>query len=152
MKILMPVLIVLALPTLGFASFRLPSKVYEVADLEKAKAEADKSKKPIAILLSDKDTTCGLCSAASEQIIKELGGKTVMVYARTSADLPDAAKSALSGGKYIPKVAVLDATLSTSLGSVTYEAIKADPRKAFRAVEKAISEYKKTAGSASAFR
>jgi hypothetical protein len=133
----------LATSTLAVAGFKLPGKVFEVAELEKAKAEAQQKGKPIAILVSDKDTTCPLCSAASETIIRELGNKTVMVYARTKAELPAPAQEALRQGSYIPKVAVLNSTLDNALGTVTYEAIKADPRKAFRDVEKAIREYKK---------
>ena len=133
----------ITLPTLALAGFKVPGKVFEIAELEKAKAEAAGKGKPIAILYSDKDSTCPLCSGASETILRELGGKTVMVYVRSAAELPPAAQEALRPGAYIPKVAVLNAALDRSLGLVTYEAIKADPRKAFREVEKAIREYKK---------
>ena len=140
-KILIPILI--ALPTLALAGFKLPGKVFELADLEKAKTEAVQKGKPISILYSDKDSTCSLCSAASETIIRELASKTIMVYVRDIATLPAPAQAALQEGKYIPKVAVLNAALDHSLGLVTYEAIQADPRKAFRAVETAIRGYKK---------
>lgn len=140
-KTLIPLLI--ALPTLALAGFRLPGKIFEIADLEKAKTEAAQKGKPISILYSNKDSTCPLCSDASETIIRELGSKTVMVYVRDIAALPPSAQAALKEGKYIPKVAVLNASLDQSLGLVTYEAIKADPRKAFREVETAIRGYKK---------
>lgn len=135
--------ILIALPTLALAGFKIPGKVFEIAELDKAKAEAAQKGKPIAILYSDKDTTCPLCVNASETIIRELGSKTVMVYVRSAGSLPPAAQAALQAGAYIPKVAVLNGALDKSLGVVTYEAIKADPRKAFRDVEKAIREYKK---------
>lgn len=135
--------ILIALPTLALAGFKIPGKVFEIAELDKAKAEAAQKGKPIAILYSDKDTTCPLCVNASETIIRELGSKTVMVYVRSAESLPPAAQAALQAGAYIPKVAVLNGALDKSLGVVTYEAIKADPRKAFRDVEKAIREYKK---------
>ena len=136
-------LTLLLTPTLALAGFKVPPKVFEAADLEKAKTEALQKGKPISILYSDKDSTCPLCSNASETIIRELGNKTVMVYARSIADMPEAVRTALSTGKYIPKVAVLNASLDAALGTVTYEAIESDPRKAFRNVEKAIREYKK---------
>ena len=142
MKALATALFLAALIPFASAGIRLPSKIHEIADLEKAKTEAQQKGRPIAILLTDKDSTCPLCAAATEDIIKELGNKTVMVYARSSAGLPEAATSALSAGQYIPKVAVLDAAMTASLGSVTYEAIKEDPRKAFREVKKAIADYK----------
>ena len=128
---------------LALAGFKVPAKVFDVAEVEKAKAEAQKSGKPIAILYSNKDSTCPLCCNASETMIRELGNKTVMVYARHISSLPQSAQNALREGQYIPKVAVLNGTLEQSLGTVTYESIKADPRKAFREVEKAIREYKK---------
>ena len=133
----------LALPAVALAGFKVPSKVYELSDLEKAKAEAAAKGKPISVLYSDKDSTCGLCSAASETMIKELGTKTVMVYTSSINSLPQPVIKALSPGKYIPKIAVFDAKLESSLGLVTYEAVSDDPRKAFRDVEKAIREYKK---------
>ncbi|MEQ1851176.1 MAG: hypothetical protein ABMA01_06240 [Chthoniobacteraceae bacterium] len=139
----LPILLFLALPAIAFGGFKLPGKVFEIADLEKAKAEAAQKGRPIAILLSNKDSTCPLCSGASETILRELGPKTVMVYVRDTAGLPPAAIEALSPGKYIPKVAVLDATLDQALGTVTYEAIKDDRQKAFREVTKAIRGYKK---------
>lgn len=143
MKLPALLLAILALPALAVAGFKVPSKVYELSDLEKAKAEAQKQKKPIAILYSNKDSTCPLCSNASEEILRELGNKTVMIYTNSWAALPPSAQSALREGKYIPKVAVLDSSLDRPLGMVTYEAIKEDPRKAFREVKKAIAEYKK---------
>jgi hypothetical protein len=131
------------LPSFALADFKLPAKVFSLEELDKAKAEAASKKKPIAILLSDKDSTCPLCSNASQTMIKELGQKTVMVYVRDYKGLPPAAVEALTPGKYIPKVAVLDEKLEASLGMVTYESVKEDSRTAFRDVEKAIREYKK---------
>lgn len=133
----------LALPALALAGFRLPAKVFAIGDLEKAKVEAQLKKKPIAVLYSDKDSTCPLCSDASETILRELGSKTVMVYVNTKAGLPKSVSDALNAGKFIPKVAVLDASLENALGTVTYESIKEDPRQAFRDVEKAIRAYGK---------
>ncbi len=139
------VILVLLLTSSSFAlgGFKLPPKVFEIGQIDKAKAEAEAKKKPIAILYSNKDSTCPLCSDASEAIIRELGSKTVMIYVTEKAALPASAVSALSAGKYIPKVAVLDGKLENVLGTVTYESIKEDPRKAFREVEKAIRSYGK---------
>jgi hypothetical protein len=139
----LPILLFLALPAIAFGGFKLPGKVFEVADIEKAKAEAAQKGKPIAILYSDKNTTCPLCSNASETILRELGPKAVIVYADGTSSLPSTVQEALRPGKYIPKVAVLDASLERALGTVTYEAIKANRQTAFRDVSKAIREYKK---------
>ncbi len=143
MKTKLALVVLLATSTLALAGFKLPSKIFEGSEIDKAKAEAEAKKKPIAILYSDKDSTCPLCNAASETIIRELGAKTVMIYVNNQAALPPSAIAALAAGKFIPKVAVMDAKLETPLGTVTYESIKEDPRKAFREVEKAIRAYGK---------
>lgn len=137
------VTVFIAVPSLGLAGLDLPSKVYSVADLEKAKAEASAKGKPLSILYTDKDSTCPLCNSAASTMIKELGSKSVMVYARTTGELPGNVKDALRPGKYIPKIAVFDPSLETTLGAVTYELVKEDSRKAFREVERAIRDYSK---------
>ena len=135
--------VLLASSTLAFGGFKVAAKVFEIGQIDNAKAEAEAKKKPIAILDSDKDSTCPLCSGASEAILRELGSKTVMIYVRDKSALPASAVSALSVGRYIPKVAVLDGKLESVLGTVTYESIKEDPRKAFHELEKAIRGYGK---------
>lgn len=137
-------LLVLMLITLpASAGIKLPSKVFEVKELEKAKAEAVAKGKPISVLYTDKDSTCPLCNTAAEKMIKELGSKTVMVYVRSLGDLPRNASSAFNEGRFIPKVAVFDSSMERSLGLVTYEAVKEDDRDAFRNVERAIRDYSK---------
>lgn len=130
--------------SLVLAELKLPSKIFEVTEIEQAKTEAEAKGKPISILYTDKDSTCPLCNNAASVMIKELGSKTVMVYARSRKDLPQQVGDALRPGSYIPKIAVFDATLQNSLGMVTYEAVKDDARKAFRDVERAIRDYKKS--------
>ncbi|MDZ4403799.1 hypothetical protein [Prosthecobacter sp.] len=136
-------ILVLSIPAVALAGFKLPSKIFEVGDLEKAQVEAAAKGKPIAFLFSNKDSTCPLCSDASSTMIRELGSKTVMVYVRNVTGLPQSVIKALTPGQYIPKIAVLDDRLETTLGTVTYEAVKSDSRAAFREVEKAIRDYKK---------
>lgn len=133
----------MATPALALAGLKLPSKVYEVADMEKAKAEAASKGKPLSILYTDKDSTCPLCNAAAGTMIKELGMKTVIVYARDINGLPDNVRSAMNIGKYIPRIGVFDDKMEKALGTVTYESVKEDPRKAFREVDRAIKDYKK---------
>ncbi len=143
MKIKQSILVLLfAVPGLALAGIKIPSKVFDLETLEEAKTEAAAKGKPIAFLYTDKDSTCPLCNAASMTMMKELGNKTVMIYVRSANGLPLPVMKALEPGKFIPKIAVMDAKLEKSLGMVTYEAVKADSRKAFRDVEKAIKEYK----------
>ncbi len=135
--------ILIAAPSVALADLKLPSKIYQEADLEKAKVEAAAKSKPLSILYTDKDSTCPLCNNASATMIKELGSKTIMVYVRSTNALPDNVKTAFREGKYIPKIAVFDDKLEKSLGTVTYESVKDDSRKAFREVDRAINDYKK---------
>lgn len=139
---LLSALLVVA-PALAVAGLNLPSKVFEESELEKAKIEAATKGKPLAILYTDKDSTCPLCNAAAGTMIKELGQKTVMVYVRKLNELPSGVIKTLTPGKYIPKIAVFDDKLEKSLGMVTYESVREDSRKAFRDVERAIKAYKK---------
>lgn len=132
-----------AAPSMVLAGLKLPSKIYEEADLEKAKTEAATKGKPLSILYTNKDSTCPLCNNASAVMIKELGSKTIMVYVRDINGLPENVKAALREGKYIPKIAVFDEKMEKALGTVTYESVKADSRKAFREVDRAIKDYKK---------
>jgi hypothetical protein len=133
----------IATPAIALAGLKLPSKVYEGADMEKAKTEAASKGKPLSILYTDKDSTCPLCNNAAATMIKELGSKTVMVYVSEINELPANVRTSLTAGKYIPKIAVFDDKLETALGTVTYESVKEDSRKAFREVERAIKDYKK---------
>jgi hypothetical protein len=130
--------------SLVWAGLKLPSKIFEAKEMEQAMSEAQAKGKPLSILYTDKDSTCPLCNDAAGVMIKELGNKTVMVYARSTRDLPQPVRDALRPGNYIPKIAVFDASLQESLGMVTYEAVKEDARKAFRDVERAIRDYKKS--------
>jgi hypothetical protein len=136
-------LFIASLALTSFAGIKLPSKVYQIGDLEKAKAEALVKRKPLAVLYTDVDSTCGLCNAASDTMIRELGTKTVMVYVKSLNQLPRNTWSTFQQGRFIPKIAVFDATLEKPLGMVTYEAVREDNRKAFKDIEKAIRAYSK---------
>ncbi len=135
--------LLIAVPATSLAGLNLPSKVFEESELDKAKTEAAAKGKPLAILYTDKDSTCPLCNAAAGAMIKELGNKTIMVYVRSTNEMPANVQKALTPGKYIPKIAVFDDKLEKSLGMVTYESVKDDSRKAFREVERAIKDYRK---------
>jgi hypothetical protein len=126
------------------AELELPRGTREAADLAAAQAEARKEGKPVAILYTDKDSTCPLCNGAATTMIEEIERSTVLVYARTKEGLPDQVGEALSReGKYIPKLVVYDAELQEELGLVIYERVKEDPRNAFDDLKKALREYKK---------
>ena len=128
------------------AGFRLPPTVYEVSEIETAIEKSKARNVPITFLVSDKDTTCGLCVRASEQIIDEMRISTVVVYLRSQNELPAGAKSAIQGvdrGQYIPYAFVFNNDLDKLIGVLRYEEIKADSRQAFREIKKSIRESKK---------
>ncbi len=131
----------------AWAGFKLPSAMFELAELETAQAEAREKRKPIAVVYTDHTTTCGLCTSASKTIIDELDSRCIMVYMPSSLkQWPDFVKKAkaFKRGKYIPKVAVFDVELKTMLGEVVYEDIKKDGDDAFDDVLKTIRNYSKT--------
>lgn len=133
----------------AYAGFKLPPSAYTSLEITEAETKAKTSGKPITFLISNKDSTCPLCDAASETIIKELKTKTVLVYARQQEDIPEKARTLLKGedtGRFIPYAVVMDSGYEKVLGVVQYETIKKDGQKAFRDVESAIRDMKKPAG------
>jgi len=128
------------------ADFNMPPKSFTAAQAAQAVEAAQAEGKPIAFLISDTETTCPLCADASKEIIKRLRSDTVMVYARSQAGLPEAARKLVRGqdtGQFIPYVIVTDAAMTTLMGIVRYEEIKENATRAFRDLDKAIKEYRK---------
>lgn len=124
-------------------SLRLPANSYEISELKEAQQKSVETKKPIAFLYTDKDSTCGLCQNASEIIVKELRSRTILVYALSNKDLPQKVSKSLSRkGKYIPKVVVFDSEINEEIGLVIYEEIKKEDKKALKELKKAIHEYR----------
>jgi hypothetical protein len=121
-----------------------PRGSFEMADFEKAKALATTEKKHLAFIYTDKSTTCGLCQGAAAAYIDAVKSKTVIIYVDSNANqtwwakLPDPVRQALTPGKFIPKIVVTDPTASSVTASLTYEAYKADDRKAIRGLKKAL--------------
>lgn len=127
----------------------LPRGTFEFKDLDQAKAKAIETKKWIAYLYTDKDTSCSLCQNAVNEFVDGVKGKAVLVYlpsnqdktywAGLSADL----KKALGAGKYIPKMAVTDPSSGAVVASINYDALKEDDSKAMRSFKKSLSAAKK---------
>ncbi len=116
-----------------FAEIRFPSNSFEASELAEAQAAAEKSNKPIAFVYTDKDTTCGLCQNATGSILRTFRTSAVVVYVKNYSDIPkNVSKLISSQGKYIPKVALLDASLTKEYGLVTYEQIRDDGDRALR--------------------
>ena len=127
------------------AGFELPRDVYQLSELEEAKTEALKKRKPIAVIFTDINSGCGLCNSASKTMIDELDSRTIIVYLPTSVKpRPDFVNKAFRRGKYIPQVAVFDIELKNILGEVVYEDIEEYGEDAFDDILDRIRAYRKT--------
>jgi hypothetical protein len=121
---LLTTLFTVAVAPIAFAGFNLPNSVHEASNLSKATEEAKAKNKPVTILVTDKNTTCGICAGASLTAIKELKSKTEMVYVKTgeTSSLPDPVKTGLNSatGKYLPQVVIVDHSLTNVIASFGY--------------------------------
>lgn len=130
--------------SISLASFKLPSIVYSLSELEEAKAKAVKSQKPIAFIYTNCESNCGLCEQASLLMVSKLRSKTVMVYLPSDQKKPAFTKQAFSRGRYIPKLAVFDLELNTVIGEVIYEDIESESEDAFDDLLDSIKDYRKS--------
>lgn len=138
-------LLAFALAGLAQAEQKFPRGTFEFKDLDKAKAEAATEKKPIAFLLTDKNTTCPLCQNAASEFLDVVKSKAVIVYVSSAGNqsewnttwgaLPEVAKKGLQAGKKIPKIAVTDAGVANLIASIDYDTHTKD--------DKALREFKK---------
>jgi len=107
------------------AGFAVPSYVYRADQLSSAEAQAAADNKPITILYSDKNTDCGLASAASSDIIRELKNLSIIVYVEHDdwETLPSIVTEAISSdeaGRYIPRTVVFNSDLSEIICFIPY--------------------------------
>lgn len=117
----------------AFAEIKFPPNSFTIEELAEAQKSAEAKGRPIAFVYTNKNTTCGLCSGATETIIGNLKMSAVLVYVENKGSAPSKVAAALEErGKYIPKVVVFDATLANNLGLVTYEEIKAEGERPLR--------------------
>jgi hypothetical protein len=127
------------------AGFRLPSGVYQIEELDQATEKSKSRGVPITFLISDTETKCGLCISASEEIIRELRARTVIVYTTNNSHLPGAVQSLIKGvdlGKYVPYAMIVNNELDRLIGVVRYDDIRSDGRKTFRELKRKIFEDK----------
>lgn len=70
------------------AGIDLPRGVYLFDQIEEASAEAEKEEKALAFILSDPDTTCGLCIGATELAFEKLKAHSVIVFINSELTNP----------------------------------------------------------------
>lgn len=102
----------------ALAKFDLPDYVYPASQLKEAQEKAKSGKKPLAFVGTNKETTCPIATAASQEIFQGLKDSCIIVYVEQDDvdNLPKIAGKALESeeaGKYIPKTAVVSADAST---------------------------------------
>jgi len=131
MKLLLSILLLTGMSAM--AEIRFPSSSFTIQELAEAQKSAEAKGRPIAFVYTDKNTTCGLCAAATELIIDNLRMSAVLVYLSNKTDAPPQVAEGLEErGKFLPKVVVFDAALQKNLGLVTYEEIKTDGERPLR--------------------
>ncbi|WP_420207834.1 hypothetical protein [Candidatus Electronema sp. JC] len=129
----------------AWAKFELPDHVYTAIQWKTAQEQAISSKKALAFVGTDKETTCPIATAASLDVFNGLKDSSVLVYLEQD-DLdvvPKIAADALdseAAGKYIPKTAVVSADLS-KLILVLSDAEPAQRAEKIKAAEAEISSY-----------
>jgi hypothetical protein len=121
----LPFIFALLVSPVAFAGFNVPNTVHQLSAIEKATEEAKAKKRPIAFLLSDKNTTCPICAASSMTVMKELKSKAEVVYVESAekGSLPESVKSGLNttSGKGLPHVVIVDNTLSNVITAFAYD-------------------------------
>lgn len=125
------------------AAFRLPSGVYEIGKVDEAIEKSRSRGLPITFMISNTDTECGLTTAASEEILKELRTVTVIVYCQRTADLPETARQTVQGvdrGKHIPYAFVMTPEMDHIMGTIKYEDVRNNSRKTFQEIKKSIKD------------
>jgi hypothetical protein len=131
MKTLLAVFLLMA--GSAFAEIKFPPQSFTIDELAEAQKAAGAKGRPIAFVYTNKNTTCGLCAGATEVIIGNLKASAILVYLENKGSAPQQVAAALEErGRFIPKVVVFDAGLSTNLGLVTYEEIKAEGERPLR--------------------
>ncbi|MCK5233075.1 MAG: hypothetical protein KAR13_22570 [Desulfobulbaceae bacterium] len=108
------------------AGFKVPNYVYTASQLNSAQNKAIKNNQPITFIYSDKNTDCGLATAASKDIFQGLKNYSVIVYAERGKDwnkLPAIVKNGMNSpesGKYIPKTVIVNSSLNKIISIIPY--------------------------------
>ncbi len=112
-----------ALP--AWAGFDLPEYVFGLDGLDRAVAKARQHNRPLAFVLTDPSTHCGLCRDASLAAFRALRPAAVLVHVAPDefARLPVKLRVTLTSaraGRFIPKVVVTDPTQREIVAVVPY--------------------------------
>ncbi len=124
------------------AEIKFPKGSYNADTREQALEQAGKDKKPVAYILTNKDTTCPLAAGATEDYLKAIGRKCVIVHLPSGKlypkDLEDSIITELKKGRFYPKMVLWDAAEKKVLLTVTYEEHKEAPKETAKKIRKAL--------------
>jgi hypothetical protein len=148
LRLIPALLLTLLFSTAALAQFVLPDHVYPVSQLKKAQEKAQASKKALAFVGTDKESTCALTTAASLELFQALKDSSIVVYVTFEEldEIPQAATQALDSseaGEYIPKTVVLDWKAKKVLYLLPYLDSSSERQGRIQAMQEAISAFTK---------
>lgn len=130
----------------SYGAVKFPRDSFDHTSIPAAVEKATKEKKPVAYIITNKETTCGLASGASKAFLDAIGRRCAIVYLKVgvnyTASLADEVKKAIPKDRYYPSMMILSPDHSQTLVSVSYSEYKKDPKGTVRKIKKALGGYK----------
>ncbi len=125
-KCLLIIIFIIGMTGQALAAFPIPSGVYTISNLDKACQKALEENKPLTFLYSDQDTTCPLCTTASNDILYTLDKMSIIVYVTQSdwCAVPPLVQNAIispAAGKYIPKTVIVNPQIDKIVYIIPYQ-------------------------------
>jgi hypothetical protein len=152
-------LLCLALVPATPGEIKMGKSVYRMSQIDAAKEEAKSKNEAITFLYTDENTKCGLCEAASMDVINGMKAKSTIVYVNSNNEgglLPQLVQEALKkpeAGQFIPKTVVVDPDITQVIAIVPYDseqARKSSITKAKKLISKALPDKPPAAASPAA--
>jgi hypothetical protein len=119
-----------------------PRGSFSGSEFEAAKAKAKETGKPIAVVVTNTESSCPKCQAGNVEVFKQMRSDYVLVVNdeakkdKLPANIEQRTYEIYkSKGNVIPIVAVLSPADDKVLGGLCYKQISADSRKAFKNLE-----------------
>jgi hypothetical protein len=145
MKSLLTLLVMFGLISAASGA-RAPSGTFTAGEYEEAKKKAVETDKPIAIVITELESSCPKCQAGNEAVFRQMKADYVLVVDDPKADgkLPEKVKQNTypiykTKGNVIPIVAVLSPKTDQLLGGLCYKQISGDGRNAFKTLKQEIT-------------
>ena len=125
------------------AGFSLPDDAYRMSELKNATENAIKDDWPLAFVLSNENTTCGLATNATIAVFNVLSEDCIIVYVHASDTemnkLPKIVYKGLTSkesGRYVPITVIVNAEMNHVIDIVLYGTGQAYINRLRHAVEK----------------